>query len=166
MNGKRITGVPAARCELRHPPPPGPLPDGPAPRPGGARGPGARRARTIRTRLVRATLIGTATAVACSRLLVGGRPVFEIPLPDAPALALLPVFLLFGAASGVLGAADNSLVTGAPACCDRITRVGPVARAAVIGAVVGLLLGIDPPLAGGGDELSGPRSRAWRSSWR
>ncbi|WP_412074848.1 ClC family H(+)/Cl(-) exchange transporter [Streptomyces xanthophaeus] len=109
----------------------------------------------VRARLVLLTLIGTATAVGCSQLLLGDGPVFRIPaLPD-PQLALLPVFLLFGAATGVLGAAYNRLVVGVLAFCDRVTRVGPVARAAVIGAVVGLLLGIDPLLAGGGDQVSG-----------
>lgn len=111
--------------------------------------------KRVRPRLVLLTLIGTATAVACSQLIVGDRPVFKVPDTVAPPLALLPVFLLFGVATGALGAAYNRLVVGALALCDRITRVGPVTRAAVIGAVVGLLLGIDPLLAGGGDQLSG-----------
>ncbi|MFD3677270.1 ClC family H(+)/Cl(-) exchange transporter [Streptomyces sp. NPDC058613] len=112
-------------------------------------------AERVRPRLVLLTLIGTATAVGCSQLVVGDRPVFQVPDTVAPPLVLLPVFLLFGAATGALGAGYNRLVVGALAFCDRVTRVGPVARAAVIGAVVGLLLGIDPLLAGGGDRLSG-----------
>ncbi|MFD3327919.1 ClC family H(+)/Cl(-) exchange transporter [Streptomyces sp. NPDC058701] len=111
--------------------------------------------RRVRPRLVLLTLIGTATAVGCSQLVVGDRPVFRVPDTAAPPLLLLPVFLLFGVATGALGAGYNRLVIGALACCDRTTRVGPVARAALIGAVVGLLLGIDPLLAGGGDQLSG-----------
>ncbi|MFD3548667.1 ClC family H(+)/Cl(-) exchange transporter [Streptomyces sp. NPDC058655] len=110
--------------------------------------------RAVRPRLVLLTLIGTATAVGCSRLIVGDRPVFQVPDTAAPPLLLLPVFLLFGAATGALGAAYNRLVLGALAVCDGATRVGPVPRAAAIGAVVGLLLGIDPLLAGGGDTLS------------
>ncbi|MER5779142.1 chloride channel protein [Streptomyces sp. NPDC002039] len=76
----------------------------------------------------------------------------DLPVPR---LALLPAFLLFEAATGVLGAAYNRLVIGLPDLCDHVTRVGPVARAAAIGAVVGLLLGIVPEPAGGGDRLSG-----------
>ncbi|MEU9420616.1 ClC family H(+)/Cl(-) exchange transporter [Streptomyces sp. NPDC048272] len=111
--------------------------------------------RTLRVRLVLVTLIGTATAVGCSRLLVGDRLDFRVPDITGPPLALLPAFLLFGAATGVLGAGYNRLIIGFLDRCDHVTRVGPVARAAVIGAVVGLLLGIDPALAGGGDRLSG-----------
>ncbi|MEV6575877.1 ClC family H(+)/Cl(-) exchange transporter [Streptomyces sp. NPDC051577] len=111
--------------------------------------------RTLRVRLVLVTLIGTATAVGCSRLLVGDRLDFRVPDLAGPPLALLPAFLLFGAATGVLGAGYNRLIIGFLDRCDHVTRVGPVARAAVIGAVVGLLLGIDPALAGGGDRLSG-----------
>ncbi|MFJ9078432.1 ClC family H(+)/Cl(-) exchange transporter [Streptomyces sp. NPDC102278] len=111
--------------------------------------------RTLRVRLVLVTLIGTATAVGCSRLLVGNRLDFRVPDLAGPPLALLPAFLLFGAATGVLGAGYNRLIIGFLDRCDHVTRVGPVARAAVIGAVVGLLLGIDPALAGGGDRLSG-----------
>ncbi|MER5871427.1 ClC family H(+)/Cl(-) exchange transporter [Streptomyces sp. NPDC002044] len=111
--------------------------------------------KRVRPRLVLLTLIGTATAVGCSQLVVGDRPVFQVPDTAAPPLVLLPVFLLFGVVTGALGAGYNRLVLGSLAFCDRVTRVGPVARAAVIGAVVGLLLGIDPLLAGGGDRLSG-----------
>ncbi|MDA5283037.1 ClC family H(+)/Cl(-) exchange transporter [Streptomyces sp. Isolate_45] len=111
--------------------------------------------RTIRARLVLLTLIGTVTAVGCARLILGDRPVFAMPDPAAPPLSLLPAFLLLGAATGVLGVGYSRLVVGALAYCDGVTRVGPVARAAVIGAVVGLLLGIDPSLGGGGEQLSG-----------
>ncbi|MEU9305314.1 ClC family H(+)/Cl(-) exchange transporter [Streptomyces sp. NPDC048269] len=112
--------------------------------------------KVVRARLVLLTLIGTATAVGCSQLLLGDRPIFQVPAHLAgPPVALLPAFLLFGAATGVLGAAYNRLVVGFLDLSDRVTRVGPVARAALIGAVVGLLTGIDPLLGSGGDELSG-----------
>lgn len=111
-------------------------------------------AKVVRPRLVLLTLIGTATAVGCSRLLLGGRPVFPVPATADPSLALLPAFLLFGAATGVLGAGYNRLLVGLLAFCDHVRRVGPVARAAGIGAVVGLLLSVDPLLGGGGEQLS------------
>ncbi|MFD9408656.1 ClC family H(+)/Cl(-) exchange transporter [Streptomyces sp. NPDC059989] len=112
-------------------------------------------AKVVRPRLVLLTLVGTATAVGCSWLMLGGGPVFPGPAVAAPPIALLPVFLLFGAVTGALGVGYNHLVVGMLTFCDHVRRVGPVARAAVIGAVVGLLLGIDPPLGGGGDQLSG-----------
>ncbi|MFD3698389.1 ClC family H(+)/Cl(-) exchange transporter [Streptomyces sp. NPDC058646] len=112
-------------------------------------------ARTVRTRLVLTTLIGTATAVGIAQLLLGRGPDFRVPEVPVPSIALLPVFLLLGAATGVLGVAYNRVLLGLLEFCDRVERIGPVARAGVIGAVVGLLLGIDPLLAGGGDQLTG-----------
>lgn len=110
--------------------------------------------KTVRPRLVLLALIGTATAVACSQLIVGSRTVYPVPaLPDPP-LALVPAFLLLGAATGVLGACYNRLLLGMLSFCDRVRRVGPVARAAGIGAVVGLLLSVDPLLGGGGERLN------------
>ncbi|MCX4632204.1 ClC family H(+)/Cl(-) exchange transporter [Streptomyces sp. NBC_01443] len=111
-------------------------------------------ARTVRPRLVLLTLLGTATGVACSSFLVGDAPVFPVSDVPVPPVWMLPVFLLFGAAAGVLGAAYSGLVVGMLTVCDRLTRVPVVVRAAVIGAVVGLLMAYDPLLAGGGDQLS------------
>lgn len=111
-------------------------------------------AHTIRPRLVLLTLIGTVSAVVCSGLIVGDAPVFPVSDVPVPPLWTLPVFLLFGAATGALAAAYSGLVVGLLAICDRLTRVPLVIRAAVIGAVVGLLMAYDPLLAGGGDDLS------------
>ncbi|OEJ30546.1 ClC family H(+)/Cl(-) exchange transporter [Streptomyces subrutilus] len=110
--------------------------------------------KTVRPRLVLLAVIGTAAAVACSGLIVGSRAVLPVPAVAGPPMALLPAFLLFGAATGVLGAGYNRLVVGMLSSCDRVRRVGPVARAALIGAVVGLLLCADPLLGGGGEQLN------------
>ncbi|MFJ3977779.1 ClC family H(+)/Cl(-) exchange transporter [Streptomyces sp. NPDC090021] len=110
--------------------------------------------RTVRPRLVLLALIGTATAVSCSWLVVGGGLVFPMPEVSAPGLWLLPVFLLFGVTAGGLGAAYSGLVVGTLSFFDRLTKVPVVARAAVIGAVVGLLLVLEPAVVGDGDPLS------------
>ncbi|MFD9673940.1 chloride channel protein, partial [Streptomyces sp. NPDC059981] len=110
--------------------------------------------RTIRPRLVLLTLVAAVTAVVCSRLVVGGGPVFPVPDLAVPPLWMLPVFLLFGVTAGALGAAYSALVVGTLNACDRLTRVPLIARAAAIGAVVGALMAADPLLAGGGDPLS------------
>ncbi|MFJ4776719.1 ClC family H(+)/Cl(-) exchange transporter [Streptomyces sp. NPDC088762] len=110
--------------------------------------------RTVRPRLVLLTIIGTATAVASSWFIVGDTPVFAVSGVPVPPVWTLPVFLLFGASAGALGAAYSGLVVGMLAMGDRLTRVPPVVRAAAIGAVVGLLMAYDPLLAGGGDPLS------------
>ncbi|MCY0932341.1 chloride channel protein [Streptomyces sp. H27-H1] len=110
--------------------------------------------RTVRPRMVLLTLIGTVTAVACARLLVDDVQAFPYSPPPAPAGWLLPLFLLFGVVMGAVGAAYSALVVGMLAVCDRLTDVPPVVRAAAIGALVGLLLALDPLLVGDGDPLS------------
>ncbi|MFF9978063.1 ClC family H(+)/Cl(-) exchange transporter [Streptomyces erythrochromogenes] len=109
---------------------------------------------TVRPRLVLLTLVGTATAVAASRLIVGDAPVLPMSAVPAPPLWMLPVFLLCGVTAGALGAAYSALVVGTLEVCDRLTRVPLVVRAAVIGALVGALMAFDPLLTGGGDQLS------------
>ncbi|MEU8779119.1 ClC family H(+)/Cl(-) exchange transporter [Streptomyces sp. NPDC048606] len=110
--------------------------------------------RSFRPRLVLVTIIATATAVACAGIVIGDESVLPVPDVPAPPLWLLPVFLVFGASAGVLGAAYSALVVGTLAFCDRLARVPVVVRAAAIGAVVGLLSVFDPLFAGDGDPLS------------
>ncbi|THA87018.1 ClC family H(+)/Cl(-) exchange transporter [Streptomyces sp. A0592] len=109
---------------------------------------------TVRPRLVLLTLVGTVTAVASSRLIVGDALVLPLSALPAPPLWMLPVFLLCGVTAGALGAAYSALVVGTLEACDRLTRVPLVVRAAVIGALVGALMAFDPLLTGGGDQLS------------
>ncbi|MFE5719560.1 chloride channel protein [Streptomyces erythrochromogenes] len=109
---------------------------------------------TVRPRLVLLSLVGTATAVAVSRLIVGDELVLPMPAVPAPPLWMLPVFLLCGVTAGALGAAYSGLVVGTLEVCDRLTRVPLVVRAAAIGALVGALMAFDPLLTGGGDQLS------------
>ncbi|AXE24826.1 ClC family H(+)/Cl(-) exchange transporter [Streptomyces globosus] len=118
--------------------------------------------RSVRPRLVLMTLVGTAAAAAVSALIAGGAPIFPFPDAPAPPVWLLPVFLLFGATAGLLGAAYGGLVIGSLALSDRLAaRVPATARAALIGAVVGLLMAVDPLFAGGGDPLGERLLAGW-----
>ncbi|WP_051774356.1 ClC family H(+)/Cl(-) exchange transporter [Streptomyces sp. NRRL S-237] len=110
--------------------------------------------RTIRPRLVLLTLVGTVTAVAGSRIVVGDALVLPLSAVPAPPLWMLPVFLLSGMTAGALGTAYSTLVVRTLLVCDRLPRVPLVARAAIIGAGVGALMAFDPLLTGGGDQLS------------
>ena len=110
--------------------------------------------KTFRMRTVLATVLATASAVGCSQLVTGNHPDFDVESIGRPALSWLPLFIVFGLATGCLGVLYNRLVL---ACLDRVKalpRPSGVAKAAVIGALIGLLTFVDPLATGGGDTLT------------
>jgi CIC family chloride channel protein len=112
-------------------------------------------AKTIRLRLIITTLIGTSTAIAASRMILGNGPDFLVGPIGTPAAWTLLVFLVFGALTGLIGVWYNQLIMLLLRLSDRMRRVPPFAEAAVIGVVVGILLWFDPLVAtGGGDQLT------------
>ncbi len=111
-------------------------------------------ARSFRPRLVLTTFIGCAIAVACSRAMLGDGPDFIVRPPPVPSIGQLWIFVVFGVGLGFLGVVYNKVITGCLTVNDRVTRVDPVTKAVLIGAVVGTLLVIDPLSVGGGDTLT------------
>lgn len=110
--------------------------------------------RTVKVRVVLVTIFSTSIAVACSRLIIGDRPDFAVGDVPVPPLGMLAVFLVFGAVTGLVGVVYNRLVVGMLQVTDSMQRIGPVTRAGLIGALIGLLIWIDPLLVGGGDALT------------
>ncbi|CAM2781821.1 chloride channel protein [Prescottella defluvii] len=110
--------------------------------------------QAFHVRVVVPTLIAVTTAVVCSRSVLGDRPDFDVRLTESPSVAVLPLFVVFGLLTGLLGVLYNRLVIGFLDLAEALRRVPPVARAGAIGAVIGLLLAIDPLAAGGGDALA------------
>lgn len=110
--------------------------------------------KSFRIRTVLATILATATAVGCSRIVLGDQPDFDVGPVESPALSWLPVFIAFGLLTGVLGALYNRVVL---AFLDRVgglRRIPDVAKAALIGAIIGLVAFVDPLAVGGGDTLT------------
>jgi chloride channel protein, CIC family len=111
-------------------------------------------ARSFKLRLVVATLSSSAAAVAVAWSLIGSAPDFSVIPPPLPEWRAALPFLVFGALLGAIGAAYNWLVVALLDLSDRCSRVPVEVRAAAIGALVGLLLWIEPALVGGGDEFN------------
>jgi CIC family chloride channel protein len=101
--------------------------------------------------LVMATLCAGAMAVAVMRSLLGDAPDFFAGLPESQLITQLPGFLALGAALGLIGSFYNTLTMGFLTATDRLRRVNSVARAAAIGALIGLIGWIAPSLVGGGE---------------
>jgi phosphate transport system permease protein len=71
-----------------------------------------------------------------------------VPVAPTP-LWGLAVFAVFGAVTGALGVAYDKAILFALRVHDRADRWSPELRAAAVGAIVGLLLWIDPLVIGG-----------------
>ncbi|AQT82605.1 ClC family H(+)/Cl(-) exchange transporter [Mycolicibacterium litorale] len=110
--------------------------------------------KSFRVKAVLATLFSATAGVTCSRLLLGNHPDFHVDPIHAPALAWLPLFVVFGALTGCVGAAYNGLVLWFLDHVAAIRRIPAVAKAALIGAVVGLATFSYPLAVGGGDPLT------------
>jgi CIC family chloride channel protein len=111
-----------------------------------------RRAFTLR--LVVASLLACSAASGVALLILGAEPDFVFESPSILGLdSVLPVLVL-GALLGALGVAYNRFVVRLLDLADAWPKVPPEAKAAVIGAAVGLLLWFEPLLVGGGDELN------------
>lgn len=112
--------------------------------------------RTFKLRAVLPTLLGAAVAVACGRFILGNEPDFDVEPIGSPELAWLPLFVVFGLFTGLLGWIYNHMVLF---FLDHVTaesRVPAVVKAAGIGAVIGLIMFIEPQAVGGGDALTQP----------
>lgn len=110
--------------------------------------------KSAKLRLVLATAVACAVGVAGSRVVLGDHPDFAVAQQPSAGLAMLMLYLVFGLLTGLLGIGCNELVTGLLAITDRMRRLGPVGRAGVIGALVGLALYVSPLSVGGGDPLT------------
>ncbi|ANE78553.1 ClC family H(+)/Cl(-) exchange transporter [Mycobacterium adipatum] len=110
--------------------------------------------KSVRLKTVLATLCATATAVACARLILGDRPDFLVD-PVAPLSTVwIPVFVVFGLITGCLGAFYSRLVLSMLDAVAAVPRIPAVAKASIIGAIVGLMAFVDPHAVGGGDALT------------
>jgi chloride channel protein, CIC family len=110
--------------------------------------------KSFRVKTVLAALFSATAAVSCSRLLLGNHADFHVEPIGAPALAWLPVFVVFGLLTGCLGAAYNGLVLWFLDHVAAIHRIPALAKAATIGAIIGLAMFVYPPAVGGGDPLT------------
>lgn len=111
-------------------------------------------AKSVRLKTVLATVLAAATAVGCSRLINGNHPDFAVAPFDSPALAYLPLFVVFGVLTGCLGVLYNRLVLALLDLVAAVSRIPPVLKATLIGAAIGLVLFADPLAVGGGDALT------------
>ncbi len=110
--------------------------------------------RRLDVRHTIATLGASACAIAASRVLVGPQPDFHVEPLLYSGSDTLPLFLALGVVAGFLGVAYNRAILGALAAQERLRRWPVEARAAVVGAVVGLAAWFLPSWVGGGEAIA------------
>jgi CIC family chloride channel protein len=110
--------------------------------------------RRFETRTAVAALGASAAAIAVARMIHGDAPDFPFAAPDVSSLATLLTHLVLGVVVGLLGVAYCHAILIALAACDRLARWPVEARAALVGAAVGVLAWFAPDLVGGGDALT------------
>jgi CIC family chloride channel protein len=110
--------------------------------------------RRFDTRITIATLGASAGAIAVARVLLGDAPDFrleQIPYPDFGTVA---VHLALGLIVGCVGVVYNRAILGTVMIADRLQQLPVELRAALIGALVGLLAWLAPGVVGGGDAIT------------
>ncbi|WP_250436083.1 H(+)/Cl(-) exchange transporter ClcA [Caballeronia sp. ATUFL_F2_KS9A] len=114
--------------------------------------------RRFDTRTAVAALGASASAIAMARLLHGDLPDFHLPAQPFPGFEMTGAHLVLGLLLGLLGALYSRVILWTLDVADSIAPPASVkhatARAAVVGAAVGLLAWFAPALAGGGDALT------------
>ena len=104
--------------------------------------------------LLLSTLGAATMAVAIMRLILGDQFDFSVVPGTVPRERAVLLFLLMGALLGIVGAYYNRVYMGMLRLAGNLTQVSPIARAGIIGGVIGLIAWFSPSLAGGGDVLT------------
>jgi CIC family chloride channel protein len=110
--------------------------------------------RRFDTRITIVTLGASAGAIAIARVFLGDAPDFHVERIPYPSFGTVPVHLVLGFIAGCLGVVYNRAILGTVMVVDRFHRLPVELRAALIGAVVGLIAWFAPGMVGGGDVIT------------
>lgn len=108
----------------------------------------------IRLRYLVWTIAAVVAAISCSRVVLGNHPDFTVRAITEPAVANLPVFVVFGVFLGVLAVGYNFIIAHLLSGVRSIRRIPAVVKGAAIGAVVGGGLVYVPDAVSGGDTVA------------
>lgn len=111
-------------------------------------------ARSFRVRLMILTLLAVAVGVSTSRLILGDQPDFAVERLADPSAPSLAIFSLLGFLLGLLGVSYNRLLIACLEGLERLQRLPVELRAALVGALVGVLGWFAPTWVGGGERLT------------
>jgi CIC family chloride channel protein len=110
--------------------------------------------RRFDARVTIAALAASAGAIATARLVVGDAPDFTVTAAAPRGMEVAVASVAIGLLAGVAGVAYDRAILASLRLADRLARVPLEARAAGIGAAVGVVALLVPGLVGGGDALT------------
>jgi len=108
--------------------------------------------RRFELRVAVATLAACSGGLVIMRMLLGDRPVFAVPPIVVDLFPGFLMFLAFGVIMGMLGVLYSRMVVTGLDIAERMRRISPEMKAAIVGAVVGLLAFVAPDVIGGGES--------------
>lgn len=112
-------------------------------------------AHAFRLRLTVVTIVGTAVAITVLRMLLGRAPDFNVVV-DVSGNSYWPLlaYAVFGFLLGLLGVVYNKMTIVGLNGFAALHGISPEVRAALVGALVGIVAWFAPDMVGGGDVLS------------
>ncbi len=110
--------------------------------------------RQFESRIAIAALGASATAMAVARLFLGNTPEFRCEPLSYAGTGEQVLFVVLGVVAGLLAVAYNRTLLGALAVAGRLGWCPVEARAALVGAAVGILAWFAPGLVGGGEAIT------------
>jgi CIC family chloride channel protein len=110
--------------------------------------------RRFDARIAITALAASASAIAVARLVLGTAPDFDVGALASPGFGAGLPFVGVGVLAGFVGVAYNRGILGALAAADAARWLPVEGRAALVGAVVGVIAFLAPGLVGGGDALA------------
>ena len=101
-----------------------------------------------------AVFLAAVIADIVARLLAGAFPVFSIPHYASPPTASLPIFVVLGIFTGLLGVAFNQSLLGTMNLFTHLKGRWSLGGVAAVGAMVGIVAWFSPLVVGGGHSLA------------
>lgn len=111
-------------------------------------------ARSFRPRLVVFTLLGTAAAITVSRLMLGNAPDYRVATAAAGDVRTLLAFAVMGGLLGLFGVIYNKTLILGLDLLAKLKSWPTEFRAALVGAIVGVVALFSPELVGDGDPIA------------
>jgi chloride channel protein, CIC family len=110
--------------------------------------------RRFEPRIAIAALGASATAISISRVLLGDVPDFHVDTLAYAGGETRPLYFVLGAIAGIMAIVYNRTLLATIAAAGRFNYQPPELRAALVGAMVGILAWFAPDMIGGGDQIT------------